>query len=285
MPEAATEVAPACRPALRAGSAAFARALSGRMRYVLGPEEIVLAGASGWVQGHREPEPDGAAAALNGQWLVLSANGVPPPPSEQPAELAFGPGSFAVWDGCRHSEGVALIRARQLFTLGSGIVTMANCPPDPIRARIRAVVAASPRIAHTREGSLALVSRSGTLRLDRRSTRRFGTGVAMTLRPGNGFDVAAGTRGTARLLLAPAERFSLALPCGRLTGRWRNHRDRSGGYARFSPDPPPASCAADPAARRLERFFTGDVLAAIGPNKDIALFVSRGKSLAGRVAS
>lgn len=216
---AATGMARTCRPGLRAGSAAFAQGLSGRMRYVLGPEEIVLAGAGGWVQGHRERElkPDGVGA-LNGEWLVRSADGVAPPPSERPAELAFGPGSFAVWDGCQHSEGVALVRARQLFTLGSGIVTMANCPLEPFRARIGAVVAASPRIARTREGGLALVSRSGTLRLEQRSARRFGTGISMILRPKDRFDVAAGTRETARLVLAPAERFTLALACGNLAG-------------------------------------------------------------------
>jgi heat shock protein HslJ len=223
------------------------------------------------------------ARSLWGQWRVRAVDGAAPPASERAPEVILGPGAYAVWDGCAHREGVALIHARQLFTLGSGMVTSANCPEDPVRRRINAVVAATPRIARTADGDLALVSRSGALRLQRTSTRPFGTGVVMTLGGGMVFDILPA--GPARLALGPGQAFTLTLPCGRLEGRWRNERSRAGTYARFSPEPLPAACADDPAARRLEQFLTGDVSVAIGPNKDIALFINGRESLAARVVS
>jgi hypothetical protein len=35
---------------------------------------------------------------------------------------------------------------------------------------------------------------------------------------------------------------------------------------------------------QLYNFFTGNIIAAVGPNRDIALFVNNGKSIAARVA-
>lgn len=290
--EPGRETARACRPELAGPSAALTRTMEGRLHYAIGPnEEIVLANADRWAAGggdrafsRGEPDP------LVGQWRVLSVAGVPPPPSERPAELGFGGGSFAVWDGCRHSEGVAITHARQLFTFGSGVVTLANCPRDEVRARLNAIVGSSPRVARTSDGGLALVSRAGSLRLARKAARSFGTGVERKLRGGIKLDLATGTAGSrrfegrpARFALESADRFTLALACGTIQGRWRNVRWPGGWYARFSPERVPDACAADPLARRLERFFSGNLLAAIGPNQDIALLVSESESLPGRV--
>ena len=160
------------------------------------------------------------------------------------------------------------------------MVTLANCPPDPVRQAINQVVAAAPRIARTADGGLALVSRVGTLRLARSSARAFGTGVQTRLRSGWGFDLLGEAGGQARLTLGPGDRFSVALACGTFDGRWRS--DPSG-QARFSPGRLPIGCESDEAAIGMYNFFTGDLLAAVGPNRDIALFVSRGRSLAARL--
>jgi hypothetical protein len=74
------------------------------------------------------------------------------------------------------------------------------------------------------------------------------------------------------------------LRCGRIEGDWR-----AGQPARFSPDPlerTAPGCDRSPRseASRLTRFFTGDVLAVTGPNRDIVLLVNEDLSLAGRAA-
>jgi heat shock protein HslJ len=273
----------ACAAGAAAAEAKLAEAVARPLRYVVGPNgELVLAGGDHWISGQRDISL-GRGETLTGQWRVVSVDGTPPPPSGRPAEVNIGPGAYAVWDGCRHSEGVAIVYARRLFTRGSGVVTDANCPADPVRARINGVVAESPRIAMTGDGGIALVSRGGALRLARQSPRAFGTGVVQRLSPGMAFDLPAGRQGTARLTLNSG-RFTVVMACGQVQGQWRTDRSPAGSYARFSPDPLPATCAEDAGARRLEQFFTGDVLAAIGPNRDIALFVNREDSLAAQVA-
>ncbi|HEX8568726.1 MAG TPA: META domain-containing protein [Caulobacteraceae bacterium] len=275
----------ACADALAGPGEALARAVEGRLSYVVGPNgEFVLAGRDHWVVGWGDPTFGGEATLLHGQWRVASVDGAVPPASERPAELGFGPGAFAVWDGCRHSEGVAIALERRLFTHGSGAVTAANCPADPVRAKINAVVAASPRIATTADGGLALVSRAGTLRLRRTSARAFGTGVETRLRTGRAFDLMTGGD-PARLTLGPGDRFTLTMACGTVQGRWRTNTFPGGSYARFGPDRPAFDCENDPTARRVQGFFMGDVHAAIGPNKDIALFVNRRDAMPARVAA
>ena len=275
----------ACPAPLKAPSEALSRAVAGRLDYVVGPnDEFVLAGREHWLVGRgdrslaREP-----ADPLSGQWRVSAVDGVAPPASERPPELTFGGGGFGVWDGCRHSEGVAITFGRQLFTHGSGVVTMANCPADPVRAKINSVVGSRPRIGLTADGGRALVSQAGTLRLQRVSSRTFGTGVETRLRSGRAFDLMAGDAGPARLTLGPGDTFTLTLRCGTMNGRWRSASGLSGPYTRFGPDRPPQGCDGDQEATRLSHFFIGDVQAAIGPNNDIALFVNRGRGLPARV--
>lgn len=276
----------ACGAEAAPADEALADAVAGRMAYVIGPNgELVLASADHWVTGRRDATfGEEGRGMLSGRWRIVSADGASPPGGGRPAELLFGPGAFAVWDGCRHSEGVAMASERQLFTHGSGVVTLANCPPDEIRRKINAVVAASPRIALTADDGVALVSRAGTLRLERTSARAFGTGVETRLQPGTAFAIGA-TGLPARLTVGPGDRFTVSLPCGTFEGRWRNARGPNGDHARFGPERPPPGCAEEPAAMRLYNFFTGDVLVAVGPNRDIALFVSNGQGLAARVAN
>ncbi|TFI56949.1 META domain-containing protein [Sphingomonas parva] len=271
----------ACGSALTAPSEALIGAVAGRLAYTVGLNgELVLAGGDHWIVGRRDvtlgwEQPN----LLSGRWRIVSVDGTPPPPAERPAELAFGPGAFALWDGCRHSEGVAIAHERRLFVLGSGVVTLANCPADPVRAEIAAALGGGPRIALTGAGGVALVSDAGTLRLERVSTQPFGTGVETRLRAGSAFDLLTGEGAPARLTLAAGGRFTLALPCGTIAGRWRTDSAPAGPYARFSPD---AGCSRTGPPDPIAEFFTGDVLAAIGPNRDIALFVSRDRSLAAR---
>lgn len=276
-------------PAEQAEAAqALTRILTGDLRYVVGPNgEFVLAAPQHWLTGRREREfGQGDPDLLSGRWRITVVDGgPPPPPRERPAGLAFGSGYYGVWDGCRHSEGVAIARERQLFTHGSGAVTDANCTADPIRSTINAVVASSPRIARTTDGGLALISRDGALRLQRTSAQPFGVGVERRLRSGQAFDVPTGPGQTARLTLGPGDRFTLALKCTTLQGRWRAAHSLWGPYTRFGPDGPRPECAGSPDEESLYRFFMRDVQAVIGPNKDIALFVSNGEGRPARMAN
>ncbi len=265
---------------------ALAGALTGRLDYVVGPNgELVLANGRNWVTGGSDRSfAQGDRTLLSGRWRIVSVDGAPPSRSERPAELAFGPGAFAVWDGCMHSEGVAIVAGRQLFTRGSGMVTMANCPDDPIRRKINSVVGSAPRVGRIADG-LALVSATGTIRLQRSSAQAFGVGVATRLQPGMAFDLMTGPTPGARLTLTAPDRFTVSFSCGSFSGRWRNAREGGGDVARFGPDGAPPECGGDASVLRLYGFFTGNLQAAIGPNKDIALFVNRGESLPARVSN
>lgn len=292
--QSGNETARPCRSELAEPDAALGRALTGKLHYVIGPnDEIVLANASQWMAGQHDRTFGNDDKLLTaGAWQITEVDGAILPASARPPTLNFGAGSFAVWDGCRHSEGVALTYARQLFTLGSGVVTMANCPPDPVRKRINDVVSASPKIARAGERGVALISRVGTLRLVQTSAKSFGTGVVMQLRSGMKFDLTARStengKGTepeqARLVLGPGDKYQVTLACGSLQGRWRNNRRPGGWYTRFGPDGVQEPCASNPNARAMENFFMGDVLVAVGANGDIALFLNERGSLAARIA-
>jgi heat shock protein HslJ len=276
-----------CAKGARRQSDSAAEAATGSLKYVTGVNgEFVLTNGEHWVVGRRDltsarEDPH----LLSGQWRVASVDGVAPPAGERPAELAFGPGGYAVWDGCMHSEGVAIAYRRKLFTRGSGMSTLANCPADEIRFKINRVVGSRPRIGLTEDGGVALISPAGTLRLQRKSRRAFGLGIETFLRAGSTFDLLTSSTSDARLTVGPGNRFSLALACGTMSGSWRSDRGAGGTHARFGPDRPPEGCDNDPVARRLFNFFAGDVLSAVGPNKDIALFVSGEEGLPARVAS
>jgi hypothetical protein len=252
-------------------------------QYVVGHNrELVMGGGDHWLTGRfdRTLVRD-AANILLGQWRVEAVDGAAPKAMPRPPSLSFGKASYAVWDGCNHTEGILLVVAGQLFTRGSGMTTLANCMPDPMRGRVPAIVGSNPRIAKMENGGIALVAPSGTLRLKQLSSRGFGTHeqiglrgprTIMLLNPG------------ARLVLQSGGRFAVELQCGKVEGGWRG-----GQPARFSPDPlerTAPGCDHSPGsdASRLSRFFTGDVLAVTGPNRDIVLLVNEDRSLAGRTA-
>lgn len=272
-----------CGPTLKAEDDSIRAMIAAGPRYVVGfNRELVMGGGDHWLTGRfdrsRERE---AADGLRGEWRVDAVDGAAPKAMPRPPSLIFGKAGYAVWDGCNHTEGVSLVVAGRLFTRGSGVSTMALCPTDPLRARIRGIVASNPQFARTSSDGMALVSRAGTLRMTRLSGRDFGTLKQLGLRAPRTISL-LGPR--AELMLLGGGRFAVALDCGRVEGNWRG-----GQPARFSPDPferTAPNCPGGPgsAAFRLSRFFTGDVSAVTGPNRDIVLLVNEGESIAGQVA-
>lgn len=281
--EVTSKTARDCGPVVKPLDDALRAMISAGPRYVTGPNrELVMAGGGHWLTGRfdRSLGRDDKAM-LRGEWRIDAVDGVAPATGERPASLAFGNASYAVWDGCAHTEGVQLTFARQLFTRDSGMGTLALCPPDPLRGRISGIVASNPRYARTGSGGLALVSRAGTLRLTQLSSRGFGTGEQLGLRAPRTVTLLE-PRG--ELTLLGGGRFAVALDCGRVEGDWRG-----GQPARFSPDPlerTAPNCPGGPGsdAFRVSQFFTGNVSAVTGPNRDILLLVNEDKSIAGQVA-
>ena len=273
----------ACAPAARAADGALRAMIAAAPRYTTGPNrELVMGGGAHWLTGDFDRNfGKDAPASLRGEWRIVSVDGIAPAAGPRPPSLAFGAASYALWDGCNHSEGLLLIQARHLFTRGSGLSTLAQCAPDPTRARVRAIVAGHPRIAKTDGGGLALVAPAGTLRLARLSATPFGSGETLGLRAPRTIIL---LDPDARLTLT-SKRFTIQLSCGRIEGQWRG-----GQPARFSTDPTDRSapgCAQGPGsdAFRLSQFFNGDVHAVTGPNRDIVLLVNEEQSLAGRAGS
>ncbi len=275
-----------CSQPLLGQSDMVARALAGRLAYVVGPNgELVLASKAHWLTGRQDPTfTRGQEGMFAGEWQIVSVDGSRPPPGDRPPAFFLGPRAFALWDGCRRSEGIAIGSERQLFTLGSGVVTLAKCPRDEVREKISTIVTDSPRIARAGDDEIALIGRSGALRLRRLSTKPFGTSAGTGLRSGTSFDLQRDP-GPARLKLGPGDAFTVALPCGTFSGRWRNGRGFGTDHSRFSPERPPAGCGDAPAAMQLYNFFTGNVIAAIGQNRDMALFVNNGRSLPARLVA
>lgn len=278
--EVTSEEPRGCGPAERPADEAFRAMIAAAPRFVTGPNrELVMGGGGHWLAGQFDRAFGRDDRLFRGEWRIDTVDGTPPAVSERAASVVLGNVSYAIWDGCNHTEGVSLIVSRRLFTRGSGVSTAARCPVDPTRARIRAIVGANPRLAKTRTGGLALVSRRGTLRMTRLSARGFGTGEQLGLRGPRTITL---LNPAASLVLTGANRFAVALDCGRIEGEWRG-----GQPARFSPDPlerTASGCARGPGsdAFRLNRFFTGNVLAVTGPNRDIVLLVNEDESIAAR---
>jgi heat shock protein HslJ len=274
--EGSVRLHPATGASTRCGRAgdALARTLAGRLDYRVGPNgELVIASADHWIVGRRERDrEDGQAQWLAGRWRIAAVDGAPTPASARPPELVFNAGAFFLWDGCRHSEGVAIALARKLFTRESGVATLAACPADPLQTKIAAILADAPRIARTAGTGVALVSAKGELRLSRLGATIAGAGARLGPRAGESFDLPTESGSSARLDLGPRGRFAVALDCGSFSGSWRG--SGAGGAARFSPDALPKACERDADARSLAEMFTGDVHAAIGPKRDIALFAN-----------
>jgi heat shock protein HslJ len=270
-----------CSSTLKAQDDSIRAMVAAGPHYVVGPNrELVIGGGDHWLTGwfDRTVERE-AAESLRGEWRVKTVDGASPKAMPRPPSVIFGKSSYAVWDGCNHSEGIMLVVAGQLFTRGSGVSTLANCMPDPMRGRVPAIVGSNPRIAKTDGGGIALVAPSGTLRLKRVSARESGTLEQIGLHAPRTITL---SNPPARLVLGKGGRFAVELRCGNIEGDWRG-----GQPARFSPDPlerTAPDCARGPGseASRLSRFFTGNVLAVTGPNRDIVLLVNEDQSIAGR---
>jgi heat shock protein HslJ len=272
-----------CSPTLKAEDDAIRAMFRATPQYVVGHNrEIVLGGGDHWLTGSFDPTlARKASDSLRGEWRVDAVDGVAPKAMPRPPSLTFGKSYYGVWDGCNHTEGIMLVVAGQLFTRGSGMSTLANCMPDPMRGRVPAIIGSNPRIAKTQSGGMALVAPSGTLRLTRLSSRTFGTHEDLGLR---GPRRIALLSPSASLALHSGGKFTVELQCGKIQGEWRG-----GQPARFSPDPlerTASDCDRSPASEafRMSQFFTGDILSATGPNRDIVLLVNEDRSIAGRVA-
>jgi len=221
-----------CSPTLKAQDNSIRAMIAAGPRYVVGPNrELVIGGGEHWLTGwfDRTAERE-AAESLRGEWRVEAIDGAAPKLMPRPPSLIFGKSSYAVWDGCNHTEGIMLVVGGQLFTRGSGMSTLANCMPDPLRRRVPAIVGSNPRIAKTDDGGIALVAPSGTLRLKRVSSRKFGTLEQIGLHAPRTI-MLLDPHG--RLVLKQGGRFTVELRCGTIEGGWRG-----GQPARFSTDPP-----------------------------------------------
>jgi heat shock protein HslJ len=272
-----------CSPLLKAEDESIRAMIAAGPHYVVGHNrELVMGGGDHWLTAWFDRGFErGTADMLRGEWRVDAVDGAAPKAMPRPPSLIFGKSSYAVWDGCNHTEGILLVVAGQLFTRGSGMSTLANCMPDPMRGRVPAIVGSNPRIAKTNNGGIALVAPSGTLRLTRLSSRAFDTLEQTGLRAPRTITL---LNPSGRLRLLSDNKFTVELGCGTIEGEWRG-----GQPARFSPNPverTAPSCNVGPAseASRLSQFFTGNVLAVTGPNRDIVLLVNEDRSIAGRTA-
>lgn len=263
-----------CNPASSGQSEAWAAAMRGPLRYVNGPNgEILLAGGGHWLAGELVRAGSSEAASLAGRYEVEGGPTAAQRNGARPAELILTRNSFYLWDGCNHSEGLAIPFERQLFLHGSGVSTLARCPPEMVDARFKAVVHSEPRIGRI-PGGLLLSSPAGAIRLRRTGDAPPGTGgVTTSLRPGMGFTLLG--EGGGSLAILPGNRFRLTQSCGVTEGRWRAAPGERDGAVRFGPERPAEACERNPAARPLQRAFLGNVDVAIGPNRDIVLFVGR----------
>jgi heat shock protein HslJ len=272
-----------CSPLLKAEDDSIRAMVAAGPHYVVGHNrELVMGGGDHWLTAwfDRQLERE-AGDILRGEWRVDAVDGAVPKAMPRPPSLIFGKHSYAVWDGCNHTEGILLVVSGQLFTRGSGMSTLANCMPDPMRGRVPAIVGSNARVAKTDNGGIALVSPSGTLRLSRMSSRGFGTSEQIGLRAPRTIDL---LNPAGRLILRSGNKFTVELSCGKIEGEWRG-----GQPARFSPNAlertaPACDRSPDSEASRLGQFFTGNVLAVTGPNRDIVLLVNEIRSIAGRVA-
>jgi hypothetical protein len=264
----------ACNPASRGQSEAWLAAMRGPLRYGNGPNgEILLAGGGHWMVGDLVRRGSSEAASLAGRYEAVGGPAAAERNGARPAELILARNAYYLWDGCNHSEGLAIAFERKLFLHGSGVATLANCRPGRDEARFTRIILSDPRIGRI-AGGLLLSSPAGDLRLRRTGEAPTGTGgVTTRLDAGMRFTLLADPGGTLEIL--PGNRFRLTQDCGVTEGRWRAAPGERDGALRFGPDRPAEGCERDAAARPLQNVFLGNVDVAIGPNRDIALFAGR----------
>jgi heat shock protein HslJ len=272
----------ACNPASRGQSEAWLAAMRGPLRYGNGPNgEILIAGGGHWMVGDLVRRGSSEAASLAGRYEVAGGPAAAGRNGARPAELILARNAYYLWDGCNHSEGLAIAFERQLFLHGSGVTTLAACPPGRDDAAFKRIILSEPRIGRI-AGGLLLSSPAGAVRLRRTGEAPPGSGgVTTRLDSGMRFTLLATPGGT--LAILPGNRFRLTQPCGVTEGRWRAAPGDRDGAVRFGPDRPAEGCERDPAARPLQRLFLGNADVAIGPNRDIALFAGRSGAVRARL--
>lgn len=266
------ETARACPEPSKAQSRQYAEALKGDKRHVSGPNgEIVMAGGRHWLVGDQVRRGSAEQPRIHGLWRVEGGTNEAQQNGVRPPEVRFAGRAYYLWDGCNHTEGLAILHERTLHGFGSGMSTLATCMDGRSNSKLKAVVTSSPRVGVLPSGGLVLRSASGEVRLvrvgpasaDRTVSSRLAEGMVFTLLNG-------GSGGTLELLAGG--RFRLTQSCGDTKGRWRPApRETEGGY-RFGPERLPEGCERDAGARKLYQTFTGNLDVALGPNRDIALF-------------
>lgn len=272
----------ACNPASRGQSEAWVETMRGPLRYSNGPNgEILLAGGGHWMVGDRVRRGSSKAASLAGRYEVEDGLSAAQRNGAKPAELILANNAYYLWDGCNRTEGIAIAFERQLFVHGSGLTTLAKCVPGRVDDRLEYIVRSEPRIGRI-PGGIVMSSPVGTIRLRRTGNASPGaSGVTTRLMPGMRFTLL--TEGNSTLTILPGNRFRLTQPCGVTEGRWRAAPREVDGAIRFGPEPAPAACERDAAARAVLRRFLGNVDLVIGPNRDIALFAGQFGAVAARI--
>lgn len=272
-----------CPPQEASIDAKLAALMTARARFATGPNgEILIAGGGHWLVGARpRNQPVDDASLLAGGWQIVAIDGAAPMAGTRPA-LGFGAAGYGGTTGCNAIQGLFLAQDRRLFT-EPGPQTEQGCGKMTRQEeRITGLLAASPRIALTPQGEIALVDRSGALLL-RRNGRVAVTAPRAIPFTGNILQAEiTSIDGTSprmrasdpesRLRLYGRDRWEMRGGCLTLGGVWR----RRGGMFHFFTDPGPGgqgSCTGEHGRRSavLMRLMNGAARIAIGPNGELLL--------------
>ena len=170
----------ACNPASRGQSEAWLVAMRGALRYGTGPNgEILLAGGGHWMVGDLARRGSSEATLLAGRYEVENGPTAAQRNGAKPAERILTRNAYSLWDGCNHTEGLAITFERQLFVHGSGLTTLASCAPDRVDSGLKRIARSEPRIGRI-PGGLLLWSPAGVVRLRRTGDAPPGTGGVTT---------------------------------------------------------------------------------------------------------
>jgi hypothetical protein len=141
----------ACNPASRQQSEAWGQAMAGPLRYGNGPNgEILLAGGGHWMVGDLVRRGSSEAPSLAGRYEVADSRAAGRGGDARPAELILARNAYYLWDGCNRTEGLAIAFERQLSVHGSGVSTLASCPPSADGVRLKTILSPSRASAASR---------------------------------------------------------------------------------------------------------------------------------------
>jgi heat shock protein HslJ len=173
-------------------------------------------GSQARAEGPATVSSEAGRPSLYGNWRIVEVNGRPAqagggePPSQP--EVGFSHGGYGGSSGCNGFGGVGMLVGDRWFAEGPMATQMA-CGGEigPQEDAVFTILSGGPKV--TLEGPDSAVLRTA------------GTGVETRFRSGQTFDLMAETGGAPpRLTMGPGDRFSLALPCGTMHGRWRSER-------------------------------------------------------------